>query len=106
MVSIAAHQTPEHTLQRIGPGYHLVEEISRGPTASIYRATLPEGSQPVAIKLFNSHYSNEPRFAIRFREHMRRLVELSHANLVTVLDYGIAGERYYIVMEWVEGIDL
>jgi serine/threonine protein kinase len=63
-------------------------------------------SQPVAIKVFHPRYHADPRFAIRFREHLRRLVGLSHINLVRVIDYGVDGDHYYIVMEWIEGIDL
>lgn len=106
MISTTAGEPPAHIMERIGPGYRLIEEISRGSTASIYRAILPKKNQPVAIKLFNPRYHKEPRFAIRFREHLRRLTGLTNDNLVAVLDYGIDGERYYIVMEWVEGIDL
>jgi serine/threonine-protein kinase len=81
-------------------------EINRGPTASIYRATAPENGQPVAIKVFHARYHADPRFAIRFREHLRRLAGLSHDNLVPVLDYGVDQTQYYVVTEWVDGTDL
>ena len=106
MISATADKLPAHTMEQIGSGYRLIKEISHGPTASIYQASLPGQDQPVAIKLFNPLFHKEARFAIRFREHLRRLTTLSHDNLAAVLDYGIDGERYYIVMDWVEGIDL
>jgi serine/threonine protein kinase len=86
--------------------YQLEEEISRGPTASIYRALDLEDNRPVAIKLFQERYQNDPRFSIRFREHLRILSELKHDNLVPILDYGVDQGSYYIVMEWLEGVDL
>lgn len=91
---------------KIGNGYQLEGEISRGPAASIYRAAASGNDQPVAIKVFHSRYHADPRFAIRFREHLRRLAGWAHVNLVRVLDYGVDRKQYYIVMEWVEGIDL
>jgi serine/threonine-protein kinase len=86
--------------------YLLGEEIHRGLAAAVYRGTGIESSQPVAVKVFREHYSADPRFVIRFREHLRRLAGLTHENLVAVLDYGISAGGYYIVMEWVEGVDL
>lgn len=106
MISASVGESTAQKMERIGSGYRLIKEISRGPTASIYQASLPRKGQPLAIKLFNSRYSKDPRFSIRFRELLRKLAGLSHDNLVTVLDYGIDRDRYYIVMEWVEGIDL
>ena len=106
MISTALKRLPQDSVVEIGAGYHLESEISRGPAASIYRATAPGNGQPVAVKLFQARIHADPRFAIRFREHLRRLAGLSHTNLVKVLDYGVDRDRYYIVMEWVEGVDL
>lgn len=86
--------------------YRLEEEISRGPAASIYRATDLEDMRPAAIKVFQERYQNDPRFSIRFREHLRILSGLKHENLIPILDYGVDQGSYYIVMEWVEGVDL
>ena len=106
MITTAQDKLPLNNRPRIGSAYQLEEEISRGSVASIYRAIALENSQPVAIKLFNARYHADPRFAIRFREHLRRLVGITHENLVSIFDYGIDQNRYYIVMEWVDGTDL
>lgn len=106
MVSTTLNNPQPKSSAKIGAGYILQEEISRGPMASVYRATPPENGQPVAIKVFHTQYHSDPRFAIRFRNHMRRLAELSHDNLVHILDYGVDQTRYYIIMEWVDGTDL
>ena len=92
-------------LQTIGR-YHLEEEIHRGPSASVYRGLIQESGEPVAIKLFHARHGVDPRFAIRFRQHLRRLSAVTDENLVAVLDYGLVNGRYYIVTEWVEGVDL
>ena len=86
--------------------YALCEEIHRGLAASVHRGSAFESGQPVAIKVFREHYSADPRFVIRFREHLRLLAGLTHENLVALLDYGVFEGRYYIVTEWIEGVDL
>jgi serine/threonine-protein kinase len=86
--------------------YRLGEEIHRGLAASIYQGSDLESGQPVAIKVFREHYSADPRFVIRFREHLRILAGLADENLVALLDYGVSECGYYIAMEWVEGVDL
>jgi serine/threonine-protein kinase len=86
--------------------YLLGDEIHRGLAASVYQGADIESGQPVAVKVFREHYSADPRFVIRFREHLRKLACLAHENLVAILDYGVSDSGYFIVMEWVEGVDL
>jgi serine/threonine-protein kinase len=101
-LAIAGAQTAAGDLfQRYRPQ----SELGRGPLATIYHA-LDEQGQPVALKLFDTRFGHEPRFAVRFRHHLKAVVGLNHPNLVTVLDYGLAGERFYIVYELVEGSNL
>lgn len=106
MISTAQQKDTADIGVKFGAGYRLEKEISRGEVASIYRAKAPGNDQPVAIKVFHRRYHADPRFAIRFREHLRRIAGLTHANLINILDYGVDHNHYYIVMEWVEGIDL
>jgi serine/threonine protein kinase len=89
-----------------GNRYRPEMEISRGPAASVYRSDDVQDNCRVAIKVFRERYQADPRFAIRFRKHLKALTQFASENLVNVLDYGRDHNRYYIVMEWVEGIDL
>lgn len=101
--------TPKISLDRgieFGPGYQLEMEISRSPRASVYRAEDLKHDQPVALKVFHGRYLADPRFAIRFREHLRKLDDYSHDNLVTIRDYGLDQGHYFVVMEWMDGVDL
>lgn len=86
--------------------YRLITEIGRGPMASVYEAIDLQRGQQVVVKLFQSRFQSDPNFAIRFREHLRVLVELEHDNLATILDYGLADEGYYLVTEAPHGITL
>jgi len=86
--------------------YHLIDEIHRGQSASVYRGENIETGEPVAAKVFHERYERDPRFAVRFREHLRALSGLRHENLITILDYGMFQGSYYIIMEWVQGVDM
>lgn len=86
--------------------YLLAAEIRRGPTASVYRGTHRESGKPVAVKIFQERYRDDPRFAIRFRELLKVLAGINHENLIAIRDYGFCDGQYYLVMEWVEGADL
>ena len=86
--------------------YRLEEEIHRGLSASVYRGSYLESGDRVAVKVFHERYQADPRFAILFREHLRTLSRLTCENLIAILDYGLFEGRYYIVTEWVEGVDL
>lgn len=81
-------------------------ELGRGPVATVYRAVSEESGRPVALKLFDARFRQEPRFAIRFRHHLKAIVALKHAHLVAVRDYGLAGDHFYIVTDLVEGPNL
>lgn len=105
MVTITEKTSLDHGIE-FGPGYRLEMEISRSPRASIYRAVDLKSDQPVALKVFHGRYLADPRFAIRFREHLRKLDEFSHENLVGIRDYGLDQGHYFVVMEWMDGVDL
>jgi serine/threonine protein kinase len=74
--------------------------------ASVYQAINLESGQQVVVKVFQSRFQTDPGFAIRFREHLKTLVELNHENLLTILDYGLVDGQHYIAMEDHHGLTL
>lgn len=86
--------------------YRPQEELGRGPVATVYRAVDEESKRAVALKLFDARFRQEPRFAVRFRHHLKAVVALNHAHLIAVRDYGLAGDHFYIVTDLVEGLNL
>lgn len=86
--------------------YRLATEIGRGPMATVYQAVDLESGQQVVVKVFQSRFQTDPGFAVRFREHLKVLVEIDHKNLLTILDYGLVDGEYYIVMEEHHGLTL
>jgi eukaryotic-like serine/threonine-protein kinase len=90
--------------------YELIAPIGQGGMASVWRArTLGAAgfSRMVAIKRLLPSISKTPGFAAMFVEEARVVAELQHPNIVQVHDFDKdAAGNYFIVLEWVEGMDL
>ena len=86
--------------------YEIVARISRGGTAVVYRGIDRRLGRNVAIKVIHSDLSGDPEYVKRFDREARAAAILSHPNIVAVFDQGRAGERPYIVMEFIRGQSL
>jgi serine/threonine protein kinase len=60
----------------------------------------------VALKVMRFSAAAGDMFAERFAREARTLARLNHSNIVTVHDFGRAGELYYLLMEYVDGPNL
>ncbi|HEY8324367.1 MAG TPA: protein kinase [Ktedonobacterales bacterium] len=91
----------------IGGRYRLEEPIGRGGMATIFKAVDEQMmDRLVAVKVLREVYSNDPKFVTRFQREARAASALQHPNIVQVFDYGQSAESYYIVMEYIDGMDL
>lgn len=79
--------------------YRLESVIGRGPTGDVYRAARLNGDGRVAIKALRAALAVGADFPQRFTASMLRVSSLRYPNIVTLHDFGIADEQYYIVME-------
>ncbi len=90
--------------------YELVERVGEGGMASVWRAVTRGAAgweRPVAIKRVLPGLAQDFHFLAMFIEEARVGAALAHPNIVQTLDFGDdADGGYYIVMEWVEGMDL
>lgn len=90
--------------------YRLLELAGEGGMAAVWRA-LTIGAEgfvrAVAVKRIHAHLETDPSFVAMFVEEARVGAELSHPNIVQIHDFGVASDgSHYLVMEWVEGLDL
>ncbi|RLB60324.1 MAG: hypothetical protein DRI90_14000 [Deltaproteobacteria bacterium] len=94
---------------RIAGKYELVEVAGSGGMATVWRA-VQHGSagfqRPVAIKRIKEHVAQESSFVRMFVEEARVCAQLVHPNIVQVHDFGDEGGRYFLVMEWIDGLSL
>lgn len=88
------------------PQYELTECLGRGGMGVVYKARQKSLDRPVAIKILAPELVGEERFAERFTREAQILASLNHPNIVTVYDYGETEGLFYIVMEFVDGVNL
>jgi hypothetical protein len=90
-------------------GYVVEERIAVGGMAEIYRASRPGPAgfaKQVAIKVVLPELARDPEFVRMFLDEARLAARLSSPHLVQVFDAGQEGETYFLVMEYVDGMDL
>jgi serine/threonine protein kinase len=88
------------------PGYRLLELVGKGGMGEVHRATQLSLERRVAVKLLAQNLAGDAGFVARFEKEAAALAQLSHPNIVSIVDKGRAGETYYLVMEFVEGPSL
>jgi len=89
--------------------YRLLSEIAKGGMATVFEAVYcPEGGfeRRVAVKRIHPHLAEQERFVEFFRSEAAISSRLAHPNIVQVLDFGRAGDRYFLSMEFVDGMTL
>jgi eukaryotic-like serine/threonine-protein kinase len=90
----------------IADRYELVELIGKGGMSSVFKAHDRLLDRTVAIKVLHPHYTDDEEYVERFRREARSVAQLSHPNIVTVIDRGEDEGRQFIVFEYVEGENL
>ena len=93
-------------LSRLLPQFSVEELIGVGGMGAVYRARQPKLDRPVAIKIMSGKFARQPAFAERFAREARTLARLNHPQIVSVFDFGEVNGFYYLVMEYVDGINL
>jgi serine/threonine protein kinase len=89
--------------------YRPLFKLDSGGMAEVYVAeaeSMAGFKKKVAIKRILPSLLKDDRFVRMFLDEARLSLHLSHANCVTVFDIGKSSSTYFIVMEYVEGINL
>ncbi|MDQ3859569.1 MAG: protein kinase [Actinomycetota bacterium] len=86
--------------------YEIAEVIGRGGMATVYRAHDHVLERDVALKILDERRTSDPAYVERFRREARAIAQLSHPNIVTVIDRGEFGGCEFIVFELVRGENL
>src|SRR5205085_5242152 len=86
--------------------YVLLEPNGAGKVGQVFKARHRAMNRLVAVELLSPAWSKSAAARTEFFREARAAARLAHPNLVTVLDAGEAGDRPYLVLEYVDGATL
>ena len=83
--------------------YVLLEQLGEGGMAKVYNALDSRVERNVAIKVILPSKRTSSVFLQQFEREAKALANLTHTNIVKVLNYGVQDGQPYLVMEYVPG---
>jgi serine/threonine-protein kinase len=86
--------------------YEILDLISEGGMAEVFRARRQPEGDVVALKVLREQFASDAEFVERFEREAKAVAALAHPHMVRVYDSGRDGDVHYIAMEYVEGEDL
>jgi serine/threonine protein kinase len=87
--------------------YEIGSLLASGGMGEVYRARRILLGDEVVIKVIRTTGGDEGRMRERFLRESRLCAQLRHPNIVTILDFAIAGDgQPYLVMEYLNGPSL
>ncbi len=90
-------------LRNLLPGYEVLELLGRGGMGQVYKARDLILDRVVAVKLLASDLARDEEYVKRFIREARTAQKLHHANIVQAYDCGVAENRIFFLMEFVDG---
>jgi hypothetical protein len=88
-------------------GYSIEGVLGRGGMGVVYVAEQPELGRKVAIKVIAPALASDPDYLRRFKHESRLAAAIEHPNAIPIYEAGVAeGEIPYLVMRYVDGVDL
>lgn len=105
------NQTPEQTDPFVGTvlagKYEMLELLGEGGAGLVYKARHEDLNKIVAVKVLISQLAVKQEVLKRFKQEARVCSQLTHSNIVSVFDFGIADKGDpYLVMEFINGSTL
>ena len=89
--------------------FRVESQLGKGAMGVVYRAHDPDIDRTVAIKLIRTDLlDGESRegYLARFRNEAKVAGRCVHPNIVAVYDYALHADNPYLVMEFVDGVDI
>ncbi|MBK8697140.1 MAG: protein kinase [Deltaproteobacteria bacterium] len=90
----------------VGGRYEIVSLLGEGGMGAVFQAKHRVLGRIVAIKVLKPDMATSEQFAGRFLQEAKSAAELHHKNIVEISDYGVDGDRPYMVMEYLQGESL
>lgn len=88
------------------PQLEILELLGQGGMGVVYKARQRQLDRIVALKVMPPETGRDPAFAERFTREAKALARLNHPNIVAVYDFGQSDGLYFVLMEFVDGLNL
>jgi len=98
-VSGALQETFEAQTAKVAERYELLAPLGAGGMGRVYRTRDVVLDRIVALKLID----DQPEAGRETMREARSAARITHPSIARVFDWGVAGNRGYVVMELVEG---
>jgi len=88
------------------PGYQIIAHIARGAMGTVYKAFQVAMERSVCLKILDPDLAEEPRWVKKFMNQGKVLARLSHHHICDGYDAGHLGDRYFVAVEYIPGLNL
>ena len=93
-------------LSELFPDLEIEELLGTGGMGCVFKARQKKLDRVVALKILPRELARDDMFAERFSREARAMARLNHPNIVSIFDFGRAGDVYYLAMEYMDGMNL
>lgn len=104
---IAMHETKVHLekMEKINH-FNILGQIGKGGMGVVFKCYDTKENHIVALKFMNAAPDPKSHAFQRFIREIKSSINLEHPNIVKVYGTGIYNRRPYIVMEYIEGMNI
>lgn len=89
----------------INDRYRVIARLGHGAMGDVYRAHDEELGEEVALKFLPEKMRSDVTVDL-LRNEVRLARAIAHRNVCRVFDIGVAGNRYFLSMQFIDGADL
>jgi len=86
--------------------YQLLEKIGQGGAGEVFLAFQPSLDRKLVIKIMTPDLALDSKHLQRFKREARTAACLNHPNIIQIYDIDEINGQHFIVMEYVQGVDL
>ncbi len=86
--------------------YEVFAAIGRDEVGTAYRALDRDSGNFVAVRILATNFASNPQLFDLLTREFRAVIQFHHPNVVNLLDFGLDGNRAFVVTEFLEGLTL
>jgi serine/threonine protein kinase/CubicO group peptidase (beta-lactamase class C family) len=87
-------------------GYVILDKLGQGGMGVVFKARQRATGQIVALKLLPPSFARSRQAVVRFKREIAAANRLNHPNIAAALDADEDRGAYFLIMDYVEGLDL